>query len=143
MNRFTRCAAGAATALVVIAPIATASAAQASVARHWTTIETIGGGKQEACKVLAKGGKAWMISSRLDAHQVKAASGKLEATLTVMLHGKPTKRVWDSGWVNPGHISSVGTITLPRAAGYGLMMTIHGTDFGSGGTPKIANIGRC
>lgn len=143
MNTWTRCAAGAVTALAVIAPITAASAARAHPARHWTTIETFEGGKQQACKVAGDRGRSWVIYNRLDAHLVKSTSGKVEATLAVTLHGNATKRVWDSGWVTPGHTSNIRTITLPRAAGYGLMMTIHGTDAGSGGIPTIARIGRC
>lgn len=95
MNILTRCAAGAVTALAVIAPITTASAAQAlhSVARHWTTIETTNGAKQQACKVSVNRGRAWMIYNRLDARQVKPTSGKLEATLMVTLHGRQRSRL--------------------------------------------------
>lgn len=143
MTTLARCAAVAATALAVIAPIAATGTAQASVAKRWTTIETLAQGKQQACKVSSNRGTTWTIYNRLDARPVKAGSGPLESTLTVTLHGKPTTQAWDSHWVQPGHLSTEGRIVLPRKAGYALMMTIHGTDFGSGGVPSIAKIGLC
>lgn len=145
MSTLTRFAAVAVTALAVMAPVAAANAAPArpSVTRHWTTIETLGkpAGKQEACKVLINHGTAWKIYNRLDDRRVKGT--KLEATLTVTLHGKATKRTWDSGFVKAGHISNVGTVVLPRATGHGLVMTIHSTNSGNGGIVKIGSIGRC
>lgn len=145
MNTLTRISVGVAAAFVVLAPVAAAQAAPShtSVAKHWTTIETIGkpAGKQQACKVLENQGRDWKIYNRLNDSRV--TGGKLEATLTVSRHGVPTKAHWDSGYVRPGHISKVGTLILPRKPGNGLIMTIHGTSFGNGGVVKIASIGRC
>jgi hypothetical protein len=145
MNTLTRISVGVATALVALAPLSAAQAApaRASVAKHWTTIETIGkpAGKQQACKVLINRGRDWKIYNRLN--DSKVTGGKLEATLTVTQKGVPTKAVWDSGYVHPGHISKVGTVILPRKPGNGLTMAIHGTNFGNGGVVKIGNIGHC
>lgn len=144
MTNLARCTVAAAAAIAVIAPVTVASTAHASIAvKRWTTIETIALGKQQACKVSSNLGTAWTIYNRLDTHAVKAGSGPLEATLRVTYQGKPTTRFWDSKYVTPGHYSTVGTVVLPRRAGWYLTMTIHGTDFGNGGEPKIASIGLC
>ena len=145
MNTLTRISVGVATALVVLAPLSAAQAApaRASLAKHWTTIETIGkpAGKQQACRVLVNSGRDWKIYNRLNDSRV--TGGKLEATLTVSKNGVATKASWDSGYVRPGHISKVGTLILPRKPGNGLIMTIHGTSFGNGGIVKIKHIAHC
>lgn len=143
MNSLTRSLVVVASTLAVAAPVGLASAAQAhpNAGRTWTTIEVLGKGKQEACKVSANGGNAWKIYNRLDSRK---AGGKLEATLTVTKKSKPTSRTWDSGYVKAGHISAVGTVLLPRTGtGFGLLMTIHGENFGNGGIVKIATIKHC
>lgn len=144
MNKLTRLAVGVLAATAVVVPVTAASAAPArpSAGKHWTVVESGFKAKQEACKVSANGGAAWKIYNRLDSRRV--TGGRLAATLTATYKNKPVpSRSWKSGWVKKGHLSSVGTFNVPKAAGWALTMSLYGDNAGNGGTLTVSKIAHC
>jgi hypothetical protein len=141
MPRLTTVAIGTLAALAVAVPATAApSAASAQAGRSWTTVTSLGGAKQQACKVSVAGGAAWRIYNRLDARN---AGSRVRASMTVTRGGATTSRVWNSGWVHKGDISSTGTVRLARAAGYGLQFTLAADQMGNGGLVKARSIRLC
>jgi hypothetical protein len=142
MTRLTTVVVGTVAALAIGAPAmaVAASSADARAARSWTTIQRLGGAKQEACKVSADGGSTWKVYNRVDARN---AGDRVQARMTVTHNGVSTWRKWSSGWVHKGTISDVGTFTIPRASGYGISHSISADNMGNGGEMTAAGIGHC
>ncbi len=140
MKTFTRLAVSVLAAVAVAAPMSTATAAPA--AKRWTTVETSLDARQQACKVLINDGTAWRISNRLDAR--RATAPRVKATLTALRDGaRVESRSWQSGWVQDGQLSGVGSFKVPRASGWTLEMTLQGDQAGTGGLITVADLRRC
>jgi hypothetical protein len=119
----------------------TGAASSASAAgRNWTTLLVFHGAKHQACKVSVDDGEAWRVFTRLDGRN---ASTRVQAGLTVTKNGSETSRTWLSGWVSKGTVSSVGSVKLPRRAGWGLNAWTGGEQEGSGADFKADQVGRC
>jgi hypothetical protein len=133
-----RLAATALTAAIITVPTVAVNSADAEPAKSWTTISKWEGAKQQACKVPARNGEAWKIYSRL----VNGKKAKIGAGLIVM-KGDVTRMTWRSGLVAKGKTSKVGSVVLPKKAGYTLEAFQFQSQMGDGGPVKAKEIGRC
>ncbi|MFJ9313064.1 hypothetical protein ACIRN4_02635 [Pimelobacter simplex] len=148
MKTLTRSIASVAMAVAVIAPVgASATASAAPVAakpsgKHFTVVQTMQKAKLGVCKVSVGKGAAWRVYGRLDTRKVRA--GKFSATLYVFKEGvdDPTSS-WRSPMVKKGTYSKVGSVRLPKKAGYTLAGGIGGGNMGNGGPIDIARVGKC
>ena len=141
MNILNQLAVGVVATAAALAPVLVVAPAADAQANHWTVIERSNRAKHDACKVAVNNGTAWKIFNRLDSRQ--ATGGRQRATMTVTLNGADTQRTWASGWVRKGHLSTVGSVIMPRQPGRGLVMTLAGDNSGGGGTIATGAIGRC
>jgi hypothetical protein len=127
----------AALALAAVAtPVSTAHAAGI----HWKTLASISGAKVQACKVPVTSEGPWKIKLRVDATK---ASGRVSGTAFVTKKDEATNELWQSGWVSPGHISSVGKIKLPAGDSYAMGAGIGTGAMGNGGSFDAGNLPRC
>lgn len=136
MNLVSRAAAVSACALALTAPAVGAHASGYS----WKTLATVSGGKIQACKVPTTTDGPWKIKVRVDATH---AAGKVSGSATITKNDNSTKDSWTSGWVAKGHVSEVGTVTLPKDAKYAVNAGIGTGGMGNGGSFKAGDIKPC
>lgn len=131
--------------IATAAPAPTADTAAVhvrSAAKHFTVIQTWQRAKLGACKVAVKNGTAWRVFGRLDTHRVRV--GRYSGTLMVMKVGKDAPVAnWHTALIAKGRYSKVGSVVLPKAAGYSLGRGIGMANMGDGGPIKISRIGGC
>lgn len=120
--------------------IAGAASSASAASRNWTTLLVFHGAKHQACKVSVDDGQTWRVFTRLDGRK---ASSRVQAGMTVTKDGSETDRTWLSGWVEEGTVSRVGSVKLPRRAGWGLSAWTGGEQAGSGADFKAHQVGRC
>ena len=135
-------------AAAVIAPFgASATASAAPVAakaatKHFTVVQTMQKAKLGVCKVSVNGGAAWRVYGRLDTRKVR--SGKYSGSVYVYRDGvdNPTSS-WQSPLIRKGTYSKVGSVRLPKKAGYTLVGGIGTGNMGNGGPIDITRVGKC
>ena len=140
MNVVRRSATGAvaAAAIVLAGPALAANAAQKP--HHFQTLTTIIGAKVQACRVPTSASKPVTIKIRIDATK---AHGKVNGIGQASHDGTATGKEWTSGWVRQGHRSAVGTVSVPRGAGWALQAGLGTGNMGNGGDFKPASIRTC
>jgi hypothetical protein len=130
-----RAAALAAVTLVLAAPAAGAHAQ----GNHWTTVAHLDGGKVEACKKATTPSGPWLIKLRVDSRK---ATERLAGSAYVAKNAKNVDH-WRSGWVAKGHLSSVGTVRLPRGSAYTFSAGIETGQSGTGASVKPGRLATC
>ena len=140
MNVVRRSATGAvaAAAIVLAGPALAANAA--AKPHHFETLTSIIGAKVQACRVPTKASKPVTIKIRIDATK---ASGKVSGIGQASHDGNASGKQWTSGWVRKGHRSAVGTIHVPRGAGWALQAGLGTGAMGNGGDFAPASIRTC
>lgn len=135
-------------AAAVIAPVgASATASTTPVvakaqAKRFTVVQTMQKAKLGVCKVSVNNGAAWRVYGRLDTRKVR--SGKFSASLYVYREGVETPTAsWRSALTKKGTYSKVGSVRLPKKAGYRLDGGIGAGNMGNGGPIEISRVGRC
>ena len=98
------------------------------------------GGKIQACKLATTDTGPWKVKLRVDARH---ASAHVNGSAFVTKDGTATGSKWKSGWVAKGHLSSVGTVRLPRGTSFELNAGIGTDNMGNGGTFKAGAIRPC
>ncbi|MBV9831254.1 MAG: hypothetical protein JOZ82_06620 [Marmoricola sp.] len=140
MNVVRRSATGAvaAAAIVLAGPALAANAA--SRPHHFETLTSIISAKVQACRVPTQASKPVTIKIRIDATK---ASGKVNGIAQASHDGTASGKQWTSGWVREGHRSAVGTIHVPRGAGWALQAGLGTGAMGNGGDFTTASIRTC
>lgn len=142
MSVLRRTAAGAVAALAVViaGPAFTATAASNPHHYHFKSIVSISGAKLEACRLRTASPAPWKVKVRVNA---KRSTGKVMAGAQGMRNGTPVRKGWASGTVRKGHVSTIGTVKVPRGSAYTLSAGIGTGGMGNGGEFKVANLRRC
>jgi hypothetical protein len=117
-----RITAAAAAAALAVTLSATTSAADARP-RDWTTMTRVAHAKLQACKEVTTPGGPWRIRLRVDA---TAATSVVRGSAEVWnRRGDRVGRKWRTRLVHPGHVSTVGSVRLPRGQAFQLMVQLE------------------
>jgi hypothetical protein len=127
-------------AALTIALTGPALSAHAAGTNSWKTLATVSGGKIQACKTPTTKTGPWKIKFRVDARN---ASGRVSGVATVLKNEKSTSDKWSSGYIDRGHVSSVGFVKLPRDSKYSISAGIGTGAMGNGGEFKAGDIRPC
>jgi hypothetical protein len=132
----TRAAASAALALLLCGPAASAAAR----GNDWQTIVKVSRGKVQACKVPTTEDGPWKVKLRVNARK---ATTSVRGIAQVDKNNHALDRTWKTGWIDPGQVSKVGSVRLPRGSAYTLEVGIDSGSAGSGAALSARSIGRC
>jgi hypothetical protein len=116
-----------------------ATAAQAADT-NWKTLATISGAKIQGCKVPETSAGPWKIKLRVDATK---ASGRVSGAAYITKNAEATDKSWKSGWVAPGHVSSLGKVQLPAGEKYGMDAGIGTGAMGNGASFVADDLPHC
>ena len=138
MNVVRRSALGtvAALAVALAGPALSADAA----ARHFQTLASVNGGAVQACRVPTSASQPFTIKMRVSASK---ASSRVNGLGSATHNGNRVGKGWTSGWIRKGHVSTVGTVHVPRGASYALDAGIGAGQMGNGRTVKPSSIRTC
>ena len=107
---------------------------------HWKTLTTFNNAQLQACKRPTTATGPWKVSVRVNALR---ASSKVQGMATAFKGEQALPGGWTSGWVSPRHVSTIGTVKLPRGAAYSLSAGLGGGQSGNGGSFKAGSIPAC
>lgn len=106
----------AATALALCSALpATAAGDKRRTTRNWTQVDAANGALLLVCQQAAQGGKAIKVSAMVDASQ---ATSVVSGGIAVRNSSVTPVSSWTSGWLNPGTVSPVGSLTMPASDAY-------------------------
>jgi hypothetical protein len=140
MTALRRTATAALATFVTVLAVPVVSAEAAAKPLHFETLSSVSGGKVQACRIPTKASEPVLLKLRLDATK---ASQRLNASGQATHSGKSIGQGWKSGWVGKGTRSSIGTVRVPRGAGYQLVATIAASQLGNGGSFTATSIRTC
>ena len=140
MNVVRRAAIGALAALTIVlaGPALGADAAQRP--HHFQTLASINGAKVQACRIPTAVTRPVTIKLRVDARK---ATSRVSGVGSATHNGNRIGQGWTSGWVRRGHLSTVGTVRVPRGTTYALDAGIGTGAMGNGGSFAARSIRTC
>lgn len=140
MSALRRSASAAVVAFALVSVPAVGAHAAAQQSLHWQTLGSIDGGKVQACRIRTAPSDPWLIKLRVDATK---ASQRVRGTGQATHSGRHIGHGWASGWVKKRTRSPLGTVRVPRGAGYELEATISVSQAGGGTGLDAGSVTTC
>jgi hypothetical protein len=131
-----RAAAAAVLALGLALPAGSADAR----AGHWTTVVRLTGAKAQACKVPTTKHGPWKVRFRVDATKATTSvRGSAEVDKGAHIVDGPSR----THWLQPGAMSKVHTLRMPRGPSYRLQVGLETDTTGVASAGSLSAITRC
>jgi hypothetical protein len=130
----------AAVAAAIALALAISAGAADARANNWTTMIKVNRGKVQACKVATTKTGPWKVKLRVDA---RSATTAVLGSAYADKDGQALAAQWDTDWIDPGSVSAVGTLRVPRGSAYHLDAQLESEGAGSGSSSPMSSVSRC
>jgi hypothetical protein len=129
----------AAAAVVTLGLILPAASAQAG-ATDWSTVMKLHRAKLQVCKQPTTKQGPWKIKVRVDARRATTpVRGSAEVDKGDLVVSGP----WKSHWIQPGAVSKVRTLRMPRGSAFTLQLGLETDTAGAASAGPLTGISRC